>query len=107
VIFGDLAQLAVPQPERAGIADVNEGGVIANAEHRRQGSPHAAAGGIFGSPAAYLGVGLCYRAAEDLERGRRGHLGVVDTQRLDHRGAGHLAGGVAAHAVSDGVQPAA
>ena len=105
VILGDLSQLATPEPERAGVADMNERSSIARPEHCRQGSAHASPGRVLGRSARYLGVGLSYSPAESLEQNCRVNFGITRTQRLDYRGAGDIAGSVAAHSVGNRVQP--
>jgi hypothetical protein len=39
VVFGDLAELPVAEPERAGVADVSQRGAAAREQHRGQRSP--------------------------------------------------------------------
>ena len=107
MVLGDLAELAVPEPERAGIADMSQRGAVARDEQGGQRGPHVPPRRVLGGPAAHLPVRLGYCLAQDLEQRIRRHFGVMSAQRLEHGGAGHFPGGVAAQAVGDREQPAA
>ena len=100
-----MAKDTAAEPERAGIADMDERGLAVRPQHRGKRGPHAQASGILGHPAGNLGVRRGNGAGKHLEQLAGPGRDVTGAQGLDNRSAGHLAGRVAAHPVSDGEQP--
>src|SRR3954451_10182790 len=76
-------------------------------QYRCQRGPHTATRRILGRPAGYLRVGLADSQAQRPECFVWVDVAIVGPERLDHRGAGQLASGMAAEAVSNGEQPPA
>ena len=107
VVLGDLGQLAVAQQIAAGVADVDEPKSVAREQDCGQRGAHAFEFGLGFDVRGDGRVALADRGVELAEQVAAGLVVVEVGQRGDHQLRGHLAGGVAAHAVGQGQQPRA
>ena len=102
VVVGDLRQDAVAQQVGARVADVEHAEPAAGEQERRQRGAHAVERLVARHHVAQVVVGRHGPVAQDVEQvAARGVL-VERGDRGDRDRGGHLAGGVAAHAVGDG-----
>ena len=99
--------LAVANQVGPGVADVGEADPGTRSQQCRDRRPHAAQRRVGRDHVPQRPLGALHRVAKRVEQLTRRHLGVQRPQRLDHRGAGDLAGRMPAQPVGDGEQPAA
>ncbi len=103
VVGGDLGQLAVVEAVGAGVTHVDQGQyvvpVLVDQAHRGERGPHAPQLGVVLAVLPDDGVGLGHRLGQP---GPGGLPPEGDGQGVDGQPGGHLAAGVAPHAVGHG-----
>ena len=82
----------------------HQGDPAAGPQHRGQRGAHALQHRVGGHHVVQRVIGLANRPGQRVEQIAARHVIVQPGDRGDGRGAGDLAGGVAAHAVGDGEQ---
>ena len=99
VVNGDLAKLAVAKQVAPRIANVDEAELAAVEHQRGQRGAHAGLLRVLGHRGLDSRVGVLGRSTQQREHVRVLRVAVEVLEVLHHDLAGHLAGGVAAHAV--------
>ncbi len=102
--MGDLGQMLAAQHVRARVADVHQPDLTADEAQRGQGGAHAVQFAVGGDRLGDARVGVLDGTAQFGEQVRDGAVLVETFHCRDGDLAGHLARGVAAHAVGDSQQ---
>ena len=105
VVVRDLRQLLATQHVRARVPDMHETDLAADEAQRRERGAHAVEFAVGRDGLGNALVGVLDRSPQLGQQVTYGTVLVEALQRGDGDLAGHLAGGVPAHAVGDGEQP--